>query len=137
MIEAGQMMQTDTIEELAEKLGLPAAELAATVKRYNELYYKGENADYGKEPFRLTLVDAVPFYGVKNAGRILCTVDGIQIDTNMNDIDTNGDPIPGLYAVGNDSGRYFANTYPNLSIGMAAGRTMTFACLVEKYLAKL
>ncbi len=137
MIEAGQVIQADTIEELAEKLGLPAEELAATVKRYNELCAKGEDEDYGKEPFRLTPVDTAPFYGAKNAGRILCTMDGIQIDTTMNAIDAEGEPIPGLYVVGNDSGGYFANIYPNLSTGMAAGRTATFGRLVGKYLAGL
>lgn len=50
----------------------------------------------------------------------------IQIDQNMNAVDTNNDPIPGLYVVGNDSGGYFSGTYPNLSTGAACGRTVTF-----------
>ena len=55
----------------------------------------------------------------------------------MNAIDTEGNRIPGLYVVGNDSGAYFANQYPNLSCGMAAGRTVTFGRHVGRYLAKL
>lgn len=55
----------------------------------------------------------------------------------MNAIDTDGNPISGLYVVGNDSGSYFANTDPNLSTGMACGRTITFGRLVGKCLAKL
>ena len=50
----------------------------------------------------------------------------IQIDQNMNAVDTNNDPIPGLYVVGNDSGGCFSGTYPNLSTGAACGRTVTF-----------
>ena len=137
LIEDGFVIQADTIEELAEGLGLPADTLKETVDHYNELAYAGEDTDYGKEPFRLTPVDTAPFYGAKNTGYVLCTMDGIQIDTNMNAIDTDGNPIPGLYVVGNDSGSYFANTYPNLSTGMACGRTVTFGRLVGKYLAKL
>ena len=137
LIEDGFVIQADTIEELAEGLGLPADALRATVDHYNELAYAGEDTDYGKEPFRLTPVDTAPFYGAKNCGYVLCTMDGIQIDTNMNAIDTEGNPIPGLYVVGNDSGCYFANTYPNLSTGMACGRTVTFGRLVGKYLATL
>ena len=57
--------------------------------------------------------------------------------SNMNAIDTEGNRIPGLYVVGNDSGAYFANQYPNLSCGMAAGRTVTFGRHVGRYLAKL
>jgi len=64
--------------------------------------------------------------GAKNTGYILCTMDGIQIDQNMNAVDTDNDPIPGLYVVGNDSGGYFSGTYPNLSTGAACGRTVTF-----------
>ena len=137
LIEDGFVIQADTIEELAEGLGLPADTLKETVDHYNELAYAGEDTDYGKEPFRLTPVDTAPFYGAKNTGYVLCTMDGIQIDTNMNAINTDGNPIPGLYVVGNDSGSYFANTDPNLSTGMACGRTITFGRLVGKCLAKL
>lgn len=136
LIENGFVFQADTIEDLAQKLGLPADQLSATVKRYNELAHAGEDTDFGKEPFRLTPVEQAPFYGAKNTGYVLCTMDGIQIDTNMNAIDTEGSPIPGLYVVGNDSGCYFANTYPNLSTGMACGRTVTFGRHVGKLLAK-
>ncbi len=126
MIEKSVLFQCDTIAELAEKLGLPADALEATVKRYNELYDKGVDEDFGKESFRLSAVRKAPFYGVKNTGFILCTMDGIQIDQNMNAVDTNNEPIPGLYVVGNDSGAYFSATYPNLSTGAACGRTVTF-----------
>ena len=136
LIEKGYVVQADTIEELAQKLGLPAKTLQATVTRYNELAKSGNDVDYGKEPHRLTPVNKAPFYGAKNTGWMLCTLDGIQIDTNMNAIDTEGNPIPGLFVVGNDSGGYFASEYPNLATGMACGRTVTFGRLVGLKLAK-
>ena len=136
LIEKGYVVQADTIEELAQKLGLPAKTLQATVTRYNELAKSGNDVDYGKEPHRLTPVNKAPFYGAKNTGWMLCTLDGIQIDTNMNAIDTEGNPIPGLYVVGNDSGGYFASEYPHLATGMACGRTVTFGRLVGLKLAK-
>lgn len=137
LLEKGFLMKADTIEELAEKLHLPVEAFKATVERYNGFVKNGNDLDYGKEPFRLTPVNQGPFYGAKNTGDILCTMDGIVIDTNMNAIDTEGNAIPGLYVIGNDSGAYFANTYPNLSTGMACGRTVTFGRHVGKYLAKL
>ncbi|MGN1150075.1 MAG: FAD-binding protein, partial [Sutterella sp.] len=103
LIAKGFVQQADTIEELARKLGLPAQQLKATVARHNELYRKGEDVDYGKEKHRLSAIDKPPFYGAKNTGWMLCTMDGIQIDTNLNAIDTEGNPIPGLYVIGNDS----------------------------------
>ena len=137
LLEGGQLIQADTLEELAEGLGLPVDAFVAEVEHYNEMCAAGEDADFGKEPHRLTPVDTAPFYGCKNTGYVLCTLDGIQIDTNMNALDTEGNPIEGLYVVGNDSGGYFANTYPNLATGMACGRTVTFGRHVGKYLAGL
>ena len=136
LLEKGFVVKADTIEELARKLGLPADELKRTVDRYNDLARKGVDEDYGKESFRLTPVDKAPFYGAKNTGYVLCTMDGIQIDTHMNAIDTNGNPIPGLYVIGNDSGCFFANEYPNLATGMACGRTVTFGRIVGIELAR-
>lgn len=127
LIEDGYVQQADTIEELAEKLGLPKEQLKATVDRYNELYDKGVDEDFGKEAHRMSALRTAPFYGAKNCGYVLCTMDGIQIDLNMNAVDTEGNPIEGLYVVGNDSGAYFSATYPNLSTGAACGRTVTFA----------
>lgn len=66
LIAKGYVQKADTIEELAKKLGLPAAQLKATVARNNELYRKGEDVDYGKEKHRLSAVDKAPFYGAKN-----------------------------------------------------------------------
>ena len=128
--------KADSIEELARKLGLPADQLKKTVDRYNKLAYKGVDEDFGKEKHRLTPVDKPPFYGVKNSGWLLCTLDGIVINKNLNACDENGDAIPGLYVIGNDSGSYFANEYPNLSTGMACGRTVTFGRVIGRNLAK-
>lgn len=136
LLEQGILQQADTIEELAEKLLLPVDEFKATVEHYNQLCYAGEDTDFGKEPHRLTPVDTAPFYGCKNAGTMLCTLDGIKIDPNCNALNKAGHPIPGLYVNGNDSGCYFANSYPNLSTGMACGRTVTFGYLIGKDLAK-
>ena len=66
LIAKGYVQKADTIEELAKKLGLPAAQLNATVARNNELYRKGEDVDYGNEKHRLSAVDKAPFYGAKN-----------------------------------------------------------------------
>ena len=132
----GYVQKADSIEELAKKLGLPAEQLKKTVKRYNELAYKGVDTDFGKEKHRLSPLDKPPFYGAKNSGWLLCTLDGIVIDKNLNACDENGDPIPGLYVIGNDSGSYFANEYPNLATGMACGRTVTFGRVIGRKLAK-
>ena len=72
LIKNGYVQKADSIEELAKKLGLPADQLKKTVKRYNELAYKGVDTDFGKEKHRLSPLDKPPFYGAKNSGWLLC-----------------------------------------------------------------
>ena len=49
MEQGGLIQKADTLEELAEKLNMPADAFVATVERYNELCAKGEDEDFGKE----------------------------------------------------------------------------------------
>ena len=125
--DQGYIVQADTVEELADKLGLPKDTFTATVDRYNELAAKGEDEDYGKEDYRLSTLSEAPFYGVRQAGGyLICTIDGIQIDDNMHAIDQDFKAIPGLYVIGDMSGNYFSGSYPSLMAGAAAGRSATF-----------
>ncbi len=128
--EQGYIVQADTVEELAEKLGLPVDTFTATVEHYNELAANGEDTDFGKESYRLSTLTKAPFYGVRQCGGyLICTMDGIQIDDNMHALDVNYQPIPGLYVIGDMSGNYFSHSYPNLMSGAAAGRSATFGRL--------
>ncbi len=134
-LESGQLVQADTIEELAEKMGMDSSVLSATVEHYNELCAAGEDVDFYKESFRMRPVDEPPFYAVTVGGQLLCTMDGMWINTHCQVLDENHEPIEGLYAIGNDSGCYFADCYPELIVGAAAGRSVTFGYLVGKELA--
>jgi hypothetical protein len=125
-IEAGFIQKANTIEDLAEKLQIPADTLKATIDRYNELAEKGVDEDFGKESFRLSKVIKAPFYGVVIGGRILCTLDGLRINTKMQVLDEEHNPIEGLYAAGNDSGGFFAVSYPEHVPGVCVGRAFTF-----------
>ena len=126
-LELGYLQKADTLEELAEKLNIPADAFVKTVERYNELCAKGVDEDYGKGAHRMTPVDTAPFYGIRTCAWHLTTLDGCRINTNMQVLrkDT-GKPIEGLYATGDCTGGFFANNYPNLFTGLACGRTMTF-----------
>lgn len=137
LLSGGYIQEADTIEELAEKLMLPRETLKETINHYNELCKKGEDEDFGKPAFRMSPISKKPFYGVTVGGSLLCTLDGLRINTNMQVLDMNMEPIKGLFAVGNDSGGFFAYSYPELAPGIAAGRSMTFGRHVGKYLANL
>lgn len=135
LMPAGIMLKADTLEELAEKLMLPQEQFLATVARYNELAAAGTDKDFGKESYRLLPVDQGPFYGVTLGGQLLCTLDGLRINTSMEVIRPDGSVIEGLYAAGNDAGGYFSDNYPELIPGCAVGRTITFGRLAGENMA--
>ena len=136
LMEAGYVQKADTLEELAEKLNIPADNFVATVNRYNELCAKGVDEDYGKEAHRMTPVDTAPFYGVRTCAWHLTTLNGVRINTDMQVIREDGTAIEGLYATGDATGGMFATTYPNLFTGLACGRTMTFGRRAAKRVAE-
>jgi len=126
LIPARVIVESDTIEGLAEKMGASREILAATVKRYNELCVKGEDEDFGKEPYRMLPLLKPPYRAGHLAGQLLCTLDGLRVDARMRVLDEGGKPIDGLYAAGNDSGGFFSGNYPEYLVGIACGRTITF-----------
>lgn len=135
LIENGYIVVADTIEELAEGLGLPAETLKKTVERQNENYDAGVDPDFGKDAHRLSAIRTAPFYGVRTSGYMLCTLDGITINENFQAVNDNGKAIEGLYVTGVDSGSYYAHTYPNMSTGNCCGRSVTFGRMIGKALA--
>ena len=135
LLEQGYIVKADTIEELAEGLGIPADNLKKTVERQNENYDNQVDPDFGKEAFRLSPVRKAPFYGVRTSGYMLCTLDGITINESFQAVNEAGEAIEGLYVAGVDSGSYYAGTYPNLSTGNCCGRSVTFARMIGKALA--
>ena len=136
-VDEGYVIKANTIEELAKGLKIPEENLTAAVKRYNELCAKGVDEDYGKEKHRLTPVDQPPFYGVRVGAWHLTTLNGCRINTDMQVIREDGTPIEGLWATGDCTGGFFAQTYPNLFTGLACGRTMTFGRHAAKIVAHL
>ena len=135
LIDNGYIVVADTIEELAEGLGIPAENLVKTVERQNENYDNQFDPDFGKEPHRLSAIRTAPFYGVRTSGYMLCTLDGITINEDFQAVRPDGTAIEGLYVGGCDSGSYYAHTYPNLSTGNCCGRSVTFARMIGKALA--
>lgn len=107
-VEQGLVFKADTIEELAEKLGIPADNLKATVERYNELCAKGVDEDFGKEAYRMRPIAAAPYYGCFLGGSLLTTCDGLRINRKCQVYDTNHQIIEGLYSIGDCSGSFFA-----------------------------
>lgn len=125
-LKMGLVKKADSLEALAKQMGVPAKTFLANAARYNQLYKQGKDTDFGKMPERLSALEKGPFYAAKLAGMLICNLNGLRINTKMQVLDNEANAIPGLYAAGNDSGSFFAQTYPELFGGLALGRTATF-----------
>lgn len=139
-VAAGTLFVCDTIEELADKLGFTGEAkdtFLATVERYNELYDKQNDEDFGKPAYRLSAIRTAPFYGCWLGASLLCTEQGIAINDKGQALDNDNKPMPGLYVTGDMSGSFFANNYPCLMAGVAMGRTLTFAIKAIKQMGGL
>lgn len=136
-IEAGKIVKADTLEEIADAFGIDKENFLKTVEEYNALFDAQNDSRYGKEAFRLSELRTPPYYACKLSGIVLCTLDGIEINTDFQALNAEGKPIEGLYVIGNDSGNYYNGTYPNLAAGLNAGRCVTFGMLCGKHVANL
>ena len=108
--------QADTLEELADKLGIDAEGLKATVERFNRFakegkdpdFHRGESAydTYGSGDPRSTLapLSKGPFYGAEVSPADIGTCGGLKVNGKAEVLDVFDRPIAGLYASGNTTG---------------------------------
>ena len=117
--------KADSIEALAEQMGVDADALSETIAHYNELCAAGEDADFGKDPSYLSAIDDGTYYAVKEYDMTRGNYGGILTSDSFEVVDADGAPIPGLYAAGLiSSGDYFGDYYPGreaLSLDAHAG----------------
>ena len=113
------VQQADTPRALAEKLGIDADGLEATLARYNEFAAVGEDPDYGagSHPWSVRLtgdqsypnpcvgpLDKAPFFGVRLVPvGVGINSHGLETNTDAQVMHVRGHPIPGLYAAGNSA----------------------------------
>ena len=135
-IKAGLVVKADTIEELAEKLHLPVDAVKKSVENNNKSVIANSDTEFGKEPYRITPIKKAPYYGCILGGRILCTFDGLRVNTKMEVLDKNYNPIKHLYAGGNDSGGFFWGSYNDRVPGLASSHAQTFGRLAGKNAAE-
>lgn len=104
--------KSDTISGLAEKTGLPAENLQATIDRYNALVDKGRDDDFGRfGPARSEYnntaspkLETPPYYAMQSWPLTRKSMGGVAIDQRCQVLTRSKQPIPGLYAVGELTG---------------------------------
>ena len=103
-VKTGITVQSDTIEGLAEQLGIDPAVLKETLDNWNS-YVKNQNdPDFGRTTGMEADLTTAPYYAIKIAPGIHHTMGGVKIDTSAHVINTEGQIIPGLYAAGEVTG---------------------------------
>ena len=112
----------DSIEELAAMIKCDPAVLRATFDRYSELVDKGVDEDFGKPSRFLHPINGPKYAALRLHPCVTVTFGGLETDVAARVLDTEGRPIPGLYAAGEvaDTGM-FGTEYPTCgtSIGGA------------------
>lgn len=108
----GNIFRCDTVRDCAEKAGLDPDALEATVARYNELCAKGKDDDFCKDPSLMVPLEEGPFYIYRLDPDFVVSIGGISTDRSMRVLDTEGNPIEGLYAIGTDGVRLYRHVYP-------------------------
>jgi succinate dehydrogenase/fumarate reductase flavoprotein subunit len=133
MVEDTVTCKANSIEELAGLMELPADVVAAEIARYNELCAKGNDEDYGKDSRRLYPVVEAPFYACKfESAGMLVVMGGLVTDLDLHVLDAKGQPIPGLFATGNNMGGRFLVEYPVTVAGVSLGTALCFGRLAGK-----
>lgn len=104
-VKQGLLTEGETPEALAEKLGIPASDFAATIAGYNAIQASGNDAEFGRKASEMPRdLSEGPYYAVEVGPAIHHTMGGIQITPNAEILNKNGKVIPGLYAAGEVTG---------------------------------
>ena len=132
----GEVFQADTLEELAELIGVPAGNLAAAVEGYNGMAEKGEDTQFGVVADWLSPVQQAPFYAIPIHASNLSVCYGVHVNDDSQVCTDDDQPIAGLFAAGNCQGDFFGFNYPVHCPGCSTGRSLVFGQLIGEALAK-
>lgn len=134
-----------TVEELAIAMGVDPARLVATMTRYNEFAAKGEDPDFRRgeaaydkmygdpsvtpNPCLRPLVKA-PYFAMPIYPGDIGTNGGLKTNHLAQVVGTDGKPITGLYAIGNNAASAMGESYPGA--GVTIGPALTFGYIAAK-----
>lgn len=133
---------SDDLATLAGYLGYTGEAVeafVASVERYNELCDQGRDEDFGKDAHLMIKLEA-PYYAYcaeKEIGAPMVTTSGLLVNENSQVLDQRCDPLPGLYAAGNNSGSRFGYQYTTSISGVSLGIAQTQGYMVGRHVADL
>jgi succinate dehydrogenase/fumarate reductase flavoprotein subunit len=144
----GYLLQGRNARELAQACGIDPVGLAATIDGWNRQARSGVDHDFrrGTTPYHraqgdpdhrpnpcIAPIEKAPFYAVRIVPGSLGTFAGLKTDAHARVLDSQGAPIGGLYAAGNDMNSIMGGHYP--SGGITLGPAMTFGWIAARHIA--
>jgi fumarate reductase flavoprotein subunit len=114
----------DSVDDLALKMGVPVETFRKTVRDYNGFCGKGYDDQFAKDFVYLKAVEKPPYYAFKCYIDFCATHGGVKINERTEAVDDEENVIPGLYAVGNDAGGLYGDSYDLIASGTASGFAM-------------
>jgi succinate dehydrogenase/fumarate reductase flavoprotein subunit len=139
-IRSGYLFSSDTLAKLAKKIEVDGHALAETIERHNRFAETGTDEDFGRgrselnsfngDPLNkpnpcMRKIGPGPYFAVAVWPSDLASSAGLRTDLNGRVLTSERQPIPGLYAAGNDAASIFRGTYPGP--GTMIGPAMVFA----------
>lgn len=127
LINKGELVVAETLEELAEKMAVDKKIFLATVERFNEFARDGVDRDFGRgrtaydryygNPLvkpnpNLGTIEKGPFKALKVYPGDLGTKGGLVTDEHARVLRKDGSVVAGLYAAGNNTASVMGHTYP-------------------------
>jgi succinate dehydrogenase/fumarate reductase flavoprotein subunit len=139
-IDAGYLFEGGTMADLGTKIGVDGETLAQTIERYNGYAETGIDEEFGRGTSELNRfngdptnkpnpclrkIGPGPYYAVAVWPSDLASSVGLHTDSRAQVLQSNGEPLKGLYAAGADAASIFKGTYPGP--GTMIGPAMVFA----------
>ena len=125
----------DSVEELAEKMGIPADVLKETVERYNQQCAQNYDDDFCKAREYLIPLTGKKFYALRSACGAYGSLGGIKINHKLQVITDDYQVIEGLYGAGSDVCEIYNGTYFFYFPGNTMGFAVTTGRLAGEYAA--
>ncbi len=120
-------------KEAAEAAGIDGDALTETIATFNTFVENGEDTDFGRGVDYLTAqFEDGPIYIVEQKARYATTMGGLDVDANLQVLNTSGEVIDGLYAAGEVIGGQMGDDSPS---GANNGWALTSGKYVADYLA--
>lgn len=117
----GSVVKADSIEELATLIDVPAVNLKRSIDVWNEdMARDKQDSMFPTRACGLETIDTPPYYATRSYDYSLGALGGLKINTKAQVLNTEGEPIPHLYAAGQVAGGFMGSYYPGTGTGILA-----------------